>query len=229
MRVERVREDGEHAAERLRRGVDEGGVRRVREHVLRALEPGCPGQRGTARDRLDGRRAERDRLAVRAGVRAPVEDEARARTGADDDEEERRDADARAEARLRERRRPQVGLDDDARRRDRRRRVEVAPVDRVGARRAAREIDELAQPDPDGQPASAELGREGGAVVEHRRSAALGAGRQQAPLVNRARVDVDDPRGDLRPADVDPEGDGHLPASAPARSPRFRSGADIAL
>ena len=222
MRVEGVREDASTLPSASAATSTRGACAASASTSSARLEPGRPRQRGTARDSLDGRRAERDRLAVRAGVRAPVEDEAGARTGADDDEEERRDTGARAEARLRERGRPQVGLDDDARRRDRRARVEVAPVDRVGTRRAAREIDELAQPDPDGQPAAAELGRKRGAVVEHHRTATLGAGRRQAPLVNRARLDVDDARGDLRPAHVDPDGERHRP-------PRFRFAAHIAL
>ena len=65
--------------------------------------------------------------------------------------------DARAERRLGERRRPHVRLEDDARRLDRRAEIEVTPVDRVGARGPTVEVDELAQPDPDRQPPSAEL------------------------------------------------------------------------
>ena len=161
-------------------------MRRVREDVLRALEPGGAGERRPARHELDRRRAEHERLAVRAGVRAPVDHEAGARPGPDDDVEERRDPDARAEAGLGERRRADVRLDDDGRRADRRLDVEPAPVDRVAARGPPVEVDELAERDPDRQPSAAELGGECRAIGEDRRPAAFRAGRHPAPLEDRA-------------------------------------------
>ena len=227
-RVERVREHGERPAQGGRGGVHERRVRRIRKDVLGALQTGRAGERSAARHRLDRWRTEHDGLAAPACVGAAVDDEARARARADDREEERRDARAGAEARLRERGCPQVGLDHDPRRVDRRRRVDAAPVDRVRARRPSREVDQLAQPDPDGQPAVAEFGDERCTVAQHGRAASLRARRHPTPIQDRSGGRIDDAGCDLRSADVYPERDGHLDGPR-GMTRRFRSAAPIAL
>ena len=208
--VERVGEHGEHPAELCRRRVDESGVRRVGEHVLGPLGPGRERERAAARDALDRRRAERDRVPARAGVRRPVDDQADARARADDREQERGLPGAGAERRLGERRRPHVRLEDDARRRDRGGEIEVAPVDRVGARGAAVEADELAQPDPDRERAPRRAApptrRSPPAPPRPPRSGRVGS---WSALVQPARGHVDETGGDLRPADVDADRERH--------------------
>ena len=67
-----------------RRRVDERGVRRVGDHVLGPLGPGRQRERAAAGDALDRRRAERDRVPARAGIRHAVDDQAHARARADD-------------------------------------------------------------------------------------------------------------------------------------------------
>ena len=119
-----------------------------------------------ARDRLDRRRPERDRLrrarpaygspSTTRQALAPVPTMTK-RNGETPTPAPKR-ASASAAARTSD-------SSDDARRRDRGRDVEAAPVDRVGARRPAVEVDELAEPDPDGEPPAAELGGERGAVA----------------------------------------------------------------
>ena len=125
------------------------------------------------------------------------------------DEQERRAPGPGAECRLGDRRRAHVGLEDDPRRGDRDGQIEVAPVDRVGARRPAVEADELAQPDPDGQRAPAERlrrARRSRRAPPRRRAPAASAA---DPLAGPARSHVDDTGRDLRSADVDPDGEAH--------------------
>ena len=89
------------------------------------------------------------------------------------------------------------------------REIEVAPVDRVGARRPTVEVDELAQPDPDRERALTELRRQLGAVRQHLAALPLGPRRQLEALVEPARGHVDETGGDLRPADVDADREAH--------------------
>ena len=140
----------------------------------------------------------------------PVDNQAHARARADDREQERRLPCARAERRLGERRRPHVRFEDDARRRDRGGEIEVAPVDRVGARGPTVETDDLAEPDPDRERALAEPRRQPGAVRQHRPARrARAASAAGARSCNRPVIDVDETGCDLRPADVDADREGH--------------------
>ena len=218
----RARSRGRRARLPRRRGrVDDGRVRRDRRARPRRARARRPGERRAARDAAPpaARRARSPRrVRPRTGVRRRRDRRSprsrRSRRG-------RARRRTRAEARLRERGRPQVGLDDHARSLDRGGRVEVAPVDRVRARRPTGEVDELAQPDPHRQRSAAELRGELGAVGQHCRAAALGARRHLTALQDGAGLQIDDAGGDLRPADVDPERDGHLLTAARAAGPAF--------
>ena len=118
--------------------------------------------------------------------------------------------DAGTERRLGERRRPHVRLEHDARRLDRGGEIEIAPVDRVGARGPTVEADELAQPDPDraARPrrAAPPAPAQSASTSRPPRSGRVGTWTRSC---NRPVVDVDETGGDLRPADVDADGEGH--------------------
>ena len=176
----------------------------------RPARPRPPARAPAARDALDRRRAERDRLPARARVRAAVDDEADARARPDDREQERRAARRRPERRLGERRGPHVRLEHDAGRLDRGGEVETAPVDRVGARGPSVEADELAEPDPDRQRALAERSppepAQSASTAAPPRSGRVGTCARSS---TRPRRDVDETGGDLRPADVYADGEGH--------------------
>ncbi len=140
------------------------------------------------------------------GIGHPVAQQAVRDAGADVQEHEPREVAPRAEQRLGASRGPHVAVDDDRPgRRERRRDVEVAPVERLRAPRPAQLIDELAQPEPDRRT----LGRHDrrGLGTRRQRRRPIVRRRHDVPHQHLAGREIAQPGGDLRAADVDPDGE----------------------
>ena len=94
--------------------------------------------------------------------------------------------------------------------------VDPEPVDRERARGATLPVDELADADADAdrRHVHRETLDQGHAVREHRRAAAGGLRRSSLLGHDRSGLELDGGAEDLRPADVEPDRDGHEPATS---------------
>ena len=181
--------------------------RRIAEHRPRVRLAGERREADPARHVLDGRRPDDDRVAARARIRDAVAQQAVGDARADVQEHETRKArpapsSASARPAVRTSLSTTIGPVAAKASGD----VEVAPVERLRAPRPPLLIDELAQPQPDRRTLGRHDRGSRSARRERRRPIALRR-RHHVPHEHLAGREIAQPGGDLRAADVDPDGE----------------------